>query len=98
MDRRGLVAHRRGRRSASTGTESSHPLEANALWCADDKGEFMLGNRRYCYPLTITDFSTRYLLTCEALATTQERLAFTGFERTFRDFGLPLRIRTACYQ
>ena len=34
----------------------------NALWCADYKGEFMLGNRRYCYPLTITDFASRYLL------------------------------------
>ena len=47
---------------------SSHgPTEPNALWCADYKGEFMLGNRRYCYPLTITDFASRYLLTCEAL-------------------------------
>jgi putative transposase len=94
LDRRGLVTHRRRRRSAATGTDLSHPLDANALWCADYKGEFMLGNRRYCYPLTITDFSSRYLLTCEALATTQERFAFTVFERTFRDFGLPLRIRT----
>jgi putative transposase len=94
LDRRGLVTHRRRRRSAATGTDLSQPLDANALWCADYKGEFMLGNRRYCYPLTITDFSSRYLLTCEALATTQERFAFTVFERTFRDFGLPLRIRT----
>ena len=54
----------------------------------------MLGNRRYCYPLTITDFASRYLLTCEALSTTQERFAFTAFERTFREFGLPLAIRT----
>ena len=54
----------------------------------------MLGNRRYCYPLTITDFASRYLLTCEALATTQERFAFTVFERTFKDFGLPRGIRT----
>ena len=49
----------------------------------------MLGNRRYCYPLTITDFASRYLLTCEALSTTQERFAFTVFERTFKEFGLP---------
>ena len=45
-----------------------------ALWCADYKGEFLLGNRRYCYPLTITDFASRYLLACEALATTQGAL------------------------
>ena len=70
------------------------PTEPNALWCADYKGEFMLGNRRYCYPLTITDFASRYLLTCEALSTTQERFAFTVFERTFKEFGLPQAIRT----
>ena len=49
------------------------------------------GNRRYCYPLTITDFASRYLLTCEALSTTQEKFAFTVFERTFKEFGLPQR-------
>jgi len=54
----------------------------------------MLANRRYCYPLTITDFASRYLLTCEALSTTQEKFAFTIFERAFRDFGLPAAIRT----
>jgi len=64
------------------------------LWCADYKGEFLLGNRRYCYPLTITDFASRYVLTCEALSTTQEQFAFTVFERTFKEFGLPQGIRT----
>jgi putative transposase len=54
----------------------------------------MLGNRRYCYPLTITDFASRYLLTCEALTTTQEAFAFTVFERTFKECGLPQLIRT----
>ena len=94
LDRHGLVHRRRRRRRAATGTELSCPTEANALWCADYKGEFMLGNRRYCYPLTITDFASRYLLTCEALSTTQENFAFTVFERTFKEFGLPQRIRT----
>ena len=94
LDRHSLVHHRRRRRHRATGTELSQPSEPNALWCADYKGEFMLGNRRYCYPLTITDFASRYLLTCEALGTTQEKFAFTVFERTFKDFGLPLGIRT----
>src|SRR4030095_6487709 len=49
-----LVRRRRRRRHAATGTELSRPTEPNALWCADDKGEFMLGNRQKCYPLTIT--------------------------------------------
>jgi putative transposase len=94
LDRHGLVHHRRRRRSTATGTELSRPAEANALWCADYKGEFLLGNRRYCYPLTVTDFASRYLLTCEALLTTQERFAFTVFERAFQEFGLPQAIRT----
>jgi putative transposase len=92
LDRAGLV--RRRRRHAATGTALSRPTDPNALWCADYKGDFMLGNRQYCYPLTITDFASRYLLTCEALSTTQEKFAFTGFERTFKEFGLPQAIRT----
>ena len=54
----------------------------------------MLADRRYCYPLTVTDFASRYLITCDALSTTQERYAFAVFERTFKDFGLPSAIRT----
>jgi putative transposase len=94
LDRYGLVRRRRRRRHAATGTELSRPTDPNALWCADYKGEFMLGNRQYCYPLTVTDFASRYLLTCEALSTTQEKFAFTVFERAFKEFGLPGAIRT----
>jgi putative transposase len=52
LDRHGLVHRRRRRRPRAAGTELSRPLEPNALWCADYKGEFMLANRRYCCPLT----------------------------------------------
>ena len=54
----------------------------------------MLSDRRYCYPLTTTDFASSYLFTCEALATTKETYAFTVFERAFKDFDLPRAIRT----
>jgi len=95
LDRYHLVKRRRRPRgTAPAGTTLTRPADPNALWCADYKGEFMLGNRRYCYPLTITDFASRYLLTCEALSTTQERFAFTAFDRTFKEFGLPAAIRT----
>jgi putative transposase len=94
LDRYGLVHRRRRRRAGAPGTALSRPTEPNALWCADYKGEFMLGNRRYCYPLTITDFASRYLLACDALSTTQMTYAFTVFERAFKDFGLPRAIRT----
>ena len=94
LDRHSLVTRRRRRRPRAEGTTLSWPREPNALWCADYKGEFMLANRRYCYPLTITDFASRYLLSCEALATTRETYAFPVFERVFAEFGLPQAIRT----
>lgn len=94
LDRHGLVTRGRKRRYQAHGTMLSAPTRANDLWCADYKGEFMLADRRYCYPLTITDFASRYLICCDALATTKEAYAFTVFERAFKDFGLPLAIRT----
>ena len=94
LDRHGLVSRGRRARYKAEGTALSQPTQPNALWCADFKGEFMLADRRYCYPLTITDFASRYLLCCDALAATKEMYAFTVFERAFKDFGLPLSIRT----
>jgi len=94
LDRHGLVTRKRRRPARAQGTALSRPLQPNDLWCADYKGEFMLADRRYCYPLTITDFATRYLISCDALSTTRETFAFTVFERAFRDFGLPQAIRT----
>ncbi len=94
LDRNGLVKRRKRRRYKARGTALSRPDRPNELWCADYKGEFMLADRRYCYPLTITDFASRYLIACEALATTKETFAFSVFERAFKDFGLPKTIRT----
>ena len=95
LDRHGLVT--RGRRRhiyKAEGTGLSRPDQPNDLWCADYKGEFMLADRRYCYPLTLTDFASRYLLCCDALETTKEIYAFSVFERAFKDFGLPRSIRS----
>ncbi len=95
LDRHGLVKRRsRHRRELRQGTPLSQAQQPNELWCADYKGEFMLADRRYCYPLTVTDFASRYLIACEALSTTKEAYAFTVFERVFKEFGLPAAIRT----
>jgi len=94
LDRHGLVKRRRGRRNRAKGTPLSRPGQPNDLWCADYKGEFMLADKRYCYPLTITDFDSRYLIACEALSSTKEDYAFSVFESTFKEFGLPRAIRT----
>ena len=66
----------------------------NELWCTDYKGEFRLGNKKYCYPLTVTDHASRFLLLCEALESTCESLAFTAFQRLFQERGLPCSIRS----
>tara|TARA_R110000823_G_C15871363_1_gene494193 strand:- start:29 stop:1195 length:1167 start_codon:yes stop_codon:yes gene_type:complete len=94
LDRHGLVKRRKRRRYKAKGTELCEALAPNALWCADFKGQFLLGNRKYCYPLTITDQRSRYLLACEGLESTKEANAFEVFERTFKEFGLPAAIRT----
>ena len=69
--------------------------QPNGLWCADYKGEFLLRNQRYCYPLTIADGYRRFLLGCEALSSTRVQEAKPVFMRVFKALGLPQRIRTA---
>jgi putative transposase len=76
------------------GTALSLGQTPNELWRTDFKGEFLLRNRQYCYPLTVTDHASRYLLTCEALSSTKEDYAFTVFERLFQERGLPAHIRS----
>ena len=94
LDRNGLVKRRKQRRYKAEGTALQAATDPNGLWCADYKGEFLLGNQQYCYPLTITDYRSRYLLACESLESTRSALAFTVFEQVFKEFGLPRAIRT----
>ena len=84
LDRHGLVKRRKKRRYRAKGTPLHDVHKPNALWCADYKGEFKLGNKKYCYPLTITDYRSRYLLTCEGLISTRTDLAFSVFECAFK--------------
>jgi len=94
LERNGKVSRRGRARQRATGTPLSEPHSANDLWCADFKGQFRLGNHKYCYPLTLTDSATRYLLACEALDSVCEKHVFTVFEEVFKQRGLPLAIRT----
>ena len=70
------------------------PVAPNDLWCTDFKGEFRLGDRRWCYPLTVTDQVSRYLLMCEALESTRQNPVITAFHRLFEERGLPAAIRS----
>ena len=68
--------------------------QANDLWCADFKGQFRLKNQQYCYPLTITDHRSRYILVCDSHESTKEGGVFASFEDVFEQYGLPVAIRT----
>jgi transposase InsO family protein len=95
LDRHGLVKRaRQRRRFTAEGTQLSQAAVPNALWCTDFKGEFRLGDGRYCYPLTVTDQASRYLLACEALESTKEGAVIEAFIRLFRERGLPAAIRS----
>jgi hypothetical protein len=63
----------------------SEGLTPNDLWSTDYKGEFMLADKRYCYPLTVTDYASRFLLLCEAMESNAEKPASTAFERLFKN-------------
>ena len=68
--------------------------QANDLWCADFKGQFRLKNQQYCYPLTVTDHRSRYILACNSHESTKEGGVSASFEDVFEQYGLPAAIRT----
>ncbi len=94
LDRHCLVQRQGRKRNHAQGTPLSLGQKPNELWCTDYKGEFRLGNKEYCYPLTVTDHASRFLLLCEALESTCASLAFTAFQRLFQERGLPCSIRS----
>lgn len=75
---------RRRRRGAATRPEVN-ATDPNQLWTADFKGEFRLGNGQYCYPLTVVDSHSRYLLGCRGLTSTRGQGAKQSFERVFAE-------------
>lgn len=66
----------------------------NELWSADYKGQFKTADGRWCYPLTVMDHASRYLLGCQGLEGTRHEPTQRVFERLFREYGLPQRMRT----
>jgi putative transposase len=95
LDRHGLVRKKRRRKKFSTiAGYLSTPKGPNDLWCTDFKGQFRMGSRAYCFPLTITDFTTRYLIGCEALSSTSEAPCYAVFDQAFKEYGLPEAIRS----
>jgi transposase InsO family protein len=95
LKRHDLVRPRRRRRPiVHPGTVPLHTTAPNDLWTADFKGQFRTRNGIYCFPLTIADQHTRYLLRVQALRNIKGVGVHPVFERAFREFGLPMAIRT----
>lgn len=95
LARRGLVKKRRRRRQwQHPGVVPATTSQPNDLWTADFKGHFRTRDTLYCYPLTVADQHTRYLLACHGLLSTKGHGVRPIFDRLFREYGLPRAIRT----
>jgi transposase InsO family protein len=95
LSREGLVPKKRNRRHIGhPGKPSTAILAANDVWSADFKGQFKTGDGIYCYPLTVADGFSRYLLGCQGLLSTCVDEAKPVFTRLFKEYGLPRRIRS----
>jgi putative transposase len=95
LKQEGLIRPRRRRgRPARVLPREGWGSQPNDLWTADHKGQFRVGDGRLCYPLTIADSFSRYLLEVRSCASTRHEDARPTFERVFREYGLPARILT----
>jgi len=95
LQRHGCITRpRRPRALGHPGRPTTTMQAPNDTWTADFKGQFKTGDGRYCYPLTVADGASRYLLACRALTSVRTGEARPVFERLFRTYGLPARIRS----
>lgn len=95
LRREGLVKSRRKKRRTPPYTEPFIECNRpNAVWSADFKGQFKTGDGKLCYPLTITDNNSRYLLCCRGLSRPTFEKTQPWFEWLFKEYGLPEAIRT----
>lgn len=93
--REGLVEPRPRQRTWTHPGRASPSVEApNQLWNTDFKGQFRTGDGATCYPLTVTDAHSRYLLACQGLSSTAHSGARATFEWLFREYGLPQALRS----
>jgi putative transposase len=95
LQRHGCITRpRRQRALGHPGRPNTSMLAPNDTWTADFKGQFKTGDGRYCYPLTVVDGASRFLLACRALTSVRTVEARPVFERLFRIYGLPERLRS----
>ena len=91
----GLIRPQRRRNRVPPGQQPFAPVhEPNDVWSADFKGQFKTKDGIWCYPLTVMDHQSRYLLACRNFDGTKHEPTRKAFELLFREYGLPWRIRT----
>ena len=94
LNRNGLIPHRKRMRRVEPVYPIFDPKKCNEVWSADYKGKFLMGNKKYCHPLTISDSKSRFLFTAKGHYKEQFKAAKAEFTRVFRECGLPDQIHT----
>jgi putative transposase len=95
LKQRGLVRPRAWRNRPPPGMPPRTPITTvNEVWTTDFKGQFRTGDGVYCYPLTLRDGFSRYVLRCDALSSPTYEATRGRFERAFAEYGLPDRLRS----
>jgi transposase InsO family protein len=96
LKRHGLIMPRRrtSTRVAVARPALTVPARPNHVWTTDYKGEFRTGDGRYCYPFTLRDGFSRYVLRCDGALSPTLEFTRRAFERAFHTYGLPQIIRS----
>ena len=95
LKRAGLVPARRRAPARGRLPSSLAPITGpNMTWTTDFKGQFRTGDGRYCYPLTLRDGWSRFVLRCDGLLATTLVDTQRRFARAFGEYGLPDRMRS----
>ena len=95
LDARGLVKRRKRRNRTPPYPHPLQPCTApNDVWTTDFKGQFKTGDGAYCYPLTIADGCSRFVLGCAGFRQIDHRQVIPQFQRAFEEYGLPNTIRS----
>lgn len=95
LERHGLTKKRRPRRPPKhPGSTPLVTTAPNDVWTADYKGQFKTTDGVYCFPLTVCDAHTRFILSCHGLPSVEQIAAKQQFERLFYEYGLPVAIRS----
>ena len=94
LSKNGLVCPQKRLRRVKPTYPIFDPKHCNEVWSADYKGKFLMGNKKYCHPLTIADSKSRYIFSAKAHYTENYKSVKEEFKRVFRTYGIPRQVHT----